>query len=102
MKGIEKAVFLLIAIIVMLAVLIVYYIFGSDIINFFLPKVKSQYYISSLCPEWVQNQCTEASANEISIDVDHNSTTLLALCTDAHKDMANPLDGCKNDCKGCP
>lgn len=102
MKGIEKIIFFLIAVIIVVVVLVVYYIFGGYIINFFFPKVKSTFYISELCPEWVQNRCTDASATDISIDVDKVPTTLLALCTDAHKDKTNPLDGCRQDCKGCP
>jgi hypothetical protein len=104
MKGIEKIVSLLIAIIIVVILVGIYIYFGGYyIVGWALPAAKEQYYISSLCPEWVQNRCTEASASPpdgISIMVDNVPTYLSELCDKAHPG-GNWLAGCREDCKGC-
>ena len=106
MKGIEKAVFVLISIIVVIVLVGIYLYFGGYyIFAWALPQAKENYYITLLCPEWVQNKCTKASATELKITVDEEEVSLYDLCTKAYGDEATSQDkwwtGCKELCKGC-
>lgn len=107
MRGIEKAVFLIIAILVVIFLVGIYLYFGGTyVLAYAFPKAKSQYFISSLCSEWSQNRCTKSSAEAITTTVDKIPKTLKELCEDAYGHEADVGDkwwtDCKEFCKGCP
>jgi len=109
MRGIEKAVFLIIAIIVVIILISIYLYFGGYyILSFAFPKAKLEYQISSLCSEWVQNRCTVSSASPpdgISMIADNKRVFLKELCEQSYGTESVAGDkwwtSCKEFCKGC-
>ena len=84
------------------------YFGGYYILAFAFQKAKSEYHISSLCSEWVQNRCTQASASPpdgLSILVDNKRMFLKDLCEETYGTEVDFGDkwwtSCKEFCKGC-